>query len=432
MNGPTEHSADWASSPQLEARRAAVVLFSTYPADPRPRRAAEALLEHGFHVEVICLRDDAKEVADEFFNGVRVTRVPLRHRRAGKLNYIAQYTTFTFIASAILALRSLRHRYHLVHVHNMPDFLILSALVPKLLGARAILDLHDPMPELMITIYGLGHQSFPVRFLQIVERLSIRLADAVITVNEACKKIFSARSCTPSKVTVVMNSPDSDIFEYRSADSDATARRDISKPFVIMYHGSLVERHGLDVAVAALSKVRESIPNAQLLIYGRSTEFLLRVLASIERTPLSAAVRYLGPRNLEGIVEAIRNCDIGVVPNRRSLFTELNTPTRIFEYLSQGKPVIAPRAPGILDYFDEQDLVLFALGDADDLAQKIDYVFNHPEEVSQIVRRGQAVYHAHEWKNERTRFIRLVDGLVGARYPIAEVSKATAVSRGSR
>jgi glycosyltransferase involved in cell wall biosynthesis len=134
---------------------------------------------------------------------------------------------------------------------------------------------------------------------------------------------------------------------------------------------------------------------------------------------------------LEGIVEAIRNCDLGVIPNRRSLFTEINTPTRIFEYLSQGKPVIAPRAPGILDYFDEQDLVLFTLGDADDLAKKIEYVFAHPEEVSKIVRRGQAVYHAHEWKSERERFLRLVDGLVGARHPVAQVNKSTAVLTGS-
>ena len=366
-----EHNLDRVPS-RPPTSRAAVVLFSTYPADPRPRRAAEALLDHGFHVEVICLREDAEELADELFNGVRITRVPLRHRRAGKLRYIAQYVTFTFVAGAILALRSLRGRYDLVHVHNMPDFLILSALVPKLLGAHAILDLHDPMPELMITIYGLDQHSFPVRLLKVFERLSIRLADAVITVNEACKKIFSARSCAPTKVTVIMNSPDPDIFECRSVDVATTVHRDVSKPFVIMYHGSLVERHGLDVAVAALAKVRKSIPNAQLLVYGRSTEFLTRVLASIEESPLRRAVRYLGPKNLEGIVEAIRNCDVGVIPNRRSLFTELNTPTRIFEYLSQGKPVIAPRAPGILDYFNEQDLILFTLGDADDLANKID------------------------------------------------------------
>ena len=42
----------------------------------------------------------------------------------------------------------------------MPDMLILSALVPKLLGAKVILDLHDPMPELMQAIFGLQETDF--------------------------------------------------------------------------------------------------------------------------------------------------------------------------------------------------------------------------------------------------------------------------------
>ena len=138
-----------------------------------------------------------------------------------------------------------------------------------------------------------------------------------------------------------------------------------------MYHGSLVERHGLDLAVMALRKIRESFPSVELRIYGRSTPFLERVMDSVRKSELREVVRYLGPKKLEQIVEAICECDVGIIPNRRSIFTELNTPTRIFEYLSQGKPVIAPRAPGILDYFGPQELVFFELGDADDLAAKI-------------------------------------------------------------
>ncbi len=66
---------------------------------------------------------------------------------------------------------------------------------------------------------------------------------------------------------------------------------------------------------------------------------------------LSEAVQYLGPMKSGANPSCHPECDIGVIPNRRSVFTELNMPTRIFEYLSQGKPVIAPGTPGILDYF---------------------------------------------------------------------------------
>jgi glycosyltransferase involved in cell wall biosynthesis len=179
-----------------------------------------------------------------------------------------------------------------------------------------------------------------------------------------------------------------------------------------MYHGSIVERNGLDLAVTALGKIRDSLPNAELRIYGRSTAYLEQVMDSVRKLELSEAVRYMGPKNLGKIAEAIGECDVGIIPNRRSIFTELNTPTRIFEYLSQGKPVIAPRAPGILDYFSSQELVLFELGDVDDLAKKIAYVSRHPEEMLRMVERGQQVYQEHKWSSERLRFLKLVDGLL--------------------
>jgi glycosyltransferase involved in cell wall biosynthesis len=83
--------------------------------------------------------------------------------------------------------------------------------------------------------------------------------------------------------------------------------------------------------------------------------------------------------------------------------------------LSQAKPVIAPRTPGILDYFGPEDLVLFELGNADDLAAKIEYVFGHPQEMIEIVERGQKAYSTHKWSTERLRFLRLADGLLNKR-----------------
>ena len=59
-----------------------MVVFSSYPANPRPRRAAEALLQEGMQVEVICQRD-ADAPKRESVAGVNVTRVPVIHHRGG-------------------------------------------------------------------------------------------------------------------------------------------------------------------------------------------------------------------------------------------------------------------------------------------------------------------------------------------------------------
>jgi glycosyltransferase involved in cell wall biosynthesis len=387
----------------LQGRRVGVVLLADYPSDPRPRRAAEALVAQGMEVEVICVRRKRSDPARLELNGVKIRRLPLHHKRGGKLAYAFFYLGFLTASFWILAFRSLTRRYALIHVHNMPDFLVFSSLLPRLFGAKVVLDLHDPMPELMQTIYEIPEQSRGVRLLKFVEKISIGYAHGVITVNETCRKIFAARSCPIEKVNVVMNSPDESIFALRApAQMDQS---DTSRPIVVMYHGSLVERNGLALAVEAVARVRAKNPRVELRIYGYNTPFLAEVLEKSKAEGIEDCVRYLGPKKIEEIVGSIDECDLGIIPNLRNIFTEINTPTRIFEFLARGKPVIAPSADGVLEYFGEEELVLFELGSAEDLADRIEFAVDHPQELLEITKRGQAVCVKHRWSQERVGFV---------------------------
>jgi glycosyltransferase involved in cell wall biosynthesis len=287
---------------------------------------------------------------------------------------------------------------------------VFSALVPKLLGARILLDLHDPMPELMTAIFGFKEKSLPVRILKRAEKLSIKFTDRVITANLAWERIFSSRSCDLAKIQVVMNSPDEEIFRFRPFEQ--SNGQPGAKPFIIMYHGSIVERHGLDLAVEALEVVRQNIPQAELMVYGAATPFLEVVMDTVRRKGLDQAVHYLGHKSLERISEAIAECDLGIIPNRCSTFTELNTPTRIFEYLSRGKPVIAPFTQGITDYFGKEDLLYFELGNVRDLAHKIEHAYLHPSRVRRLVEQGQKVYLSHRWAVQKHAFLETIAQLL--------------------
>jgi glycosyltransferase involved in cell wall biosynthesis len=395
----------------LRGRRAAVLLFSYYPSDVRPGRAAEALVREGMQVELICLRRSREEPARETFNGVSIRRLRMRRWRGSASVYLAQYAAFLLITFVLLTVRSLRRRIALVHVHNMPDVLVFSALVPKALGAKVILDLHDPMPELLMTIFRLGPNSLAVRLLKRLERWSVVFADMVITVNIACKEIFVSRGCPPEKIRIVMNAPDEEVFTLRSPTSAPRLR---GRPFVLMYHGTIVERNGLDLAVTALAALRRTVPGAELRIYGHAAPFLDVVMEQVRRSGLTDAVRYLGGKSVEEIVAAIDACDVGIIPNRRNAFTEINTPTRIFEYLSRGKPVITGRARGVQDYFADDALFFFELGDAGDLARVITHVFHHPDEVERVVKRGQELYLTHRWSEERRHLVTGAATLLGA------------------
>src|SRR4029077_7204448 len=211
-----------ASRSRLAGKRVAMVTFSPYPYDPRPRRAVDALVGEGASIDMICLGDESAPKR-EVLNGVNVLRLAIKHDRRGKFAYAYRYAAFILTSSAIFAWRALRRRYDLVYVHNMPDILIVSSLFPKPLGAKVVLDLHDPMPELMMTIFDAPQSGKSVQLLKRLEKWSIARADLVITVNVACKRIFSARSCPPEKIAVVMNSPDGRIFPFRGTRSETLA-----------------------------------------------------------------------------------------------------------------------------------------------------------------------------------------------------------------
>jgi glycosyltransferase involved in cell wall biosynthesis len=207
-----------------------------------------------------------------------------------------------------------------------------------------------------------------------------------------------------------MNAPDGDIFPYRSSLSYPV--RTPGQPFKFMYHGSLVDRNGFELAVDALALIVKTIPTAELLVYGRSTPYLEQVMTKAGTLGISEHVRYLGAKTLEELVHEIENCDVGVIPNQLNTFTEINTPTRIFEYLALGKPVIAPNTQGIRDYFDSDSLIFFEPGNSKDLAEKMVYVTSDPTKAAAIAEKGQRIYLAHTWQQERETLVGLVAGLL--------------------
>jgi glycosyltransferase involved in cell wall biosynthesis len=394
----------------LKGKVVAMATFSSYPADPRPRRAVDALLEAGMRVDLVCLGDSDEPVREKI-GGLTVLRVPIAHTRGGKFTYLYKYSVFIALVGVIFAVRALRRRYDLVHIHNMPDVLVISGLLPKAFGAKIILDMHDPMPELMGTILHRGEDSLSVRMLMKLEKWSMARADAVITVNEAFQRIFASRSCKAEKIGIVMNAPDEKIFATKPGQP-VPQDKPRHAGFAIMYHGSLLERNGADLAVDALAKVRRDLPGAQLFIYGKKTPFLEKAMGQAGEKGVSESVHYLGPKTLEDVVRAIEDCDVGIIPNPRSAFTEINMPTRIFEFLAMGKPVIAPRTRGICDYFGADSLIFFEPGNTDDLAQKLAYVFTHPLDVAEVVKRGRDVLQKHSWAGEKRRFVELVGHLL--------------------
>jgi glycosyltransferase involved in cell wall biosynthesis len=395
--------------------RSAMVTYSPYPADPRVRREAEAYAEAGMSVDVICITDGSGS-RKENVHGVNVYRLPFSRRRAGKLRYAWEYGCFLFTAFFTLSYLYARKCYNVVHVHNMPDILVFCALIPRLCGAKVVLDLHDPSPEIFMAKYGVDKKHFVVRLLCLAEKFSIWFAHLVLTPNLSFKRLFVSRGCPDAKIHVIMNSPLESIFRGPGNGSPGGST-DKRQKFVVMYHGMITERNGVDLAIRAISAVRREIPDIAFEFYGAG-DFVDLCLSLVKELGLDDAVTFRGCVPLETIAKVIESIDVGLVSNRPSIHWEHAMPTRIFEYLSMGKPVIAPRTGGILDYFGADDLYFFESGNTQSIIEAIMDVYRNRTQRLRKIERGMAVYKRHRWQIQRNRLQELVRALTEAHAPI--------------
>ncbi len=387
----------------------AMVVFSYYPFDPRVRREAEALVGKGISVDVICLQYK-DQIFIENYEGVNVYRIPLKRKRLSRLRYLWEYTSFFLVAFIKLSLLHIKKRYKVVQVHNMPDFLVFTALVPRIIGAKIILDLHDPTPEVYMTKYSIPITHPTIRFLLFLERMAILFSDMVLTPNIAFLNIFVSRSCNKNKIHVVMNSPDEKIFNKENPGTDTEP--DNIDSFIVMYHGFIAERNGLGTALEAINIVRDKVPGIIFNIYGDG-DYREQFLNRVRELNLQGIVKYHGTVPLEIIADKIKSINIGIVPNNKTPFTDINLPTRIFEYLSMGKPVIAPSTRGILDYFNDDSIFFFEPGNMESLAEKIIESHDNPEYTKSVLNRGISVFQKFRWEIEKKHYVDLVKKLIG-------------------
>jgi glycosyltransferase involved in cell wall biosynthesis len=379
--------------------------YSFYENDNRVLRYAEALTRRGDQVDVVALRRPGQEWRGRS-NGVTVYRLQQRSRdERAPIIYLIKILWFCVKAFGMLALGSLRKRYDVVHVHNMPDFLVFAAVVPKLLGTRIILDVHDLLPEFYLGKFGVRTTSVLYRSLLLVERLSCRFADHVIIANHLWHQTLITRAVPSRRCTPILNYPDLDFF--RPAGGRPTTR---AGSFRMLYPGTLNHHQGVDLAIAAFAEVSERMPGAELLIYGEGpSRDGLREQAA--RLNIADRVIIRDPVALHSVPALMASVHVGVVPKRADGFGNEAFSTKTLEFMACGVPVIVSRTRIDLHYFDARVVRFFTPGDIADFAQQMLWAFEHPEQLQEMA--AAASRHAvdYSWQRHSTEYLQIVDGL---------------------
>jgi glycosyltransferase involved in cell wall biosynthesis len=379
--------------------------YTFYESDNRLMRYAEPIAQAGNDVDVIALRR-AGQAWSAVTSGVRVFRIQRRTINEKSTNaYLLKLVWFFVKSAVVLTLLQLRRRYDIVHVHNVPDFLVFATFAPKLMGARIILDIHDILPELYASKFGAAKDSLVFRSLLAVERKSCRFADHVIVANHLWYEKLIRRSLASDKCTAIMNYPDLTLFRPLRLG----CRRGEGK-FVILYPGSLNQHQGVDIAIKAFALVRNAMPGAEFHIYGEgparpSLEHLTRELGLEGRVKLRDQVP------LSEIPQLMASADVGVVPKRADGFGNEAFSTKVLEFMACGVPVVVSRTEVDAYYFDDSLVRFFESGHTADLGAALLWVYEHRTEHDAWIRNARDYAVRYSWQSRAVDYYALFDGL---------------------
>jgi glycosyltransferase involved in cell wall biosynthesis len=408
------------------------IVQGVYDIDPRVRRKAEALVAAGYAVDVLALRPEGGKKTYTL-NGVQVHTVALGKRRGSLARYFFEYSAFFVWTLVRLTTLMRRRRYTVVDVNTLPDFLIFAAVVARWMGATLVLDMHEITPEFYMSKYRIRRQSAMIRFLTLIERLSMSFADRVITISEPVEDLLVSRGLPREKSTILMNSADESRFV---APRGTVAVPDTGASFVMMYHGTLTHIYGLDLALDALALVQDQMPGAELWILGSGPEAsALAELTALRG--LGSKVRLVGQVAANEVPSWLQRCDVGLLPIRRDVFLDFAFPNKLPEFIISGKPVIVSRLRAIGHYFSDAGLAFFEPNDPADLGAQMVRLFRDGGIRVNLAIRARVEYEPIRWDVMKDRYLSLVEGLGGrlseaAVQGAATAAEVTAVERRSR
>lgn len=389
----------------LVRRRVCMVAFSAYESDNRVIRYAEALGRRGDMVDAVAVSRRVGQPATERIGHVNVHRVQFRGRKdhKQKVGYLLPLLRFWAASSWWLCRHHLRKRYDLIHVHNVPDFLAFCAWLPKLTGAKVILDIHDIVPEFYASKFHLQPNSVGVRMLKQIEKAAASFSDHVIISNHLWHDKLVARSAPREKTSVVINHVDSHIFYPRK-------RTRTDGKFIILFPGGLQWHQGLDIAIRAFAKIVNRAPGIEFHIYGDGNmrEQLIELAQSLN---LNGAVKFNDPLPISEIANVMANADLGVVPKRADSFGNEAYSTKIMEFMSLGVPVVISRTKIDSYYFDDNVVRFFESGNEEALAQAMLEAIEKKEVRQKLITNAYTYVARNSWETKRAEYFNLVDTL---------------------
>ena len=366
------------------------------------RRNAETLVKEGYEVDVICVGREGQP-RTEALDGVRVHRIYYLYHRGSVFWYIFDYMCFFILASLMLTRLSIKKRFSVIEVCNIPDFHIFTTLLPKLFGSKVIFSMFEKTGAVFTESLRLSNTHIFIKIINFITKMVMHYADHIIFTDIVVQKESIENFKIPSgKTTLVLNVPDESVFNL-----EPVYRDDPDHDFCITIVSSILQRYGLQTMLQAVPLLLKEIPNLKVHIIGGG-DFFPHMKKMAEEMGIEEYLNCTDIIPYEQVSKYIAMADICVAP----MLDDVGTPNKVLEYIAMGKPTISTDLPGLKALFDDNTIVYYHPGDKHELADRILELYQNPEKRTALSISAKELYRQYHWPIMKQAYLKVYKKLL--------------------
>jgi len=260
-----------------------------------------------------------------------------------------------------------------------------------LLGVKTILDVHDTMEQSEAISNGVSALN------RETEKYCFRNATIVsFSLNPAMWARLSEMYQIPEekKVVFVPNA-----FEESFMGEHQEAYKSVEGRFNICYIGGLGKNRGVDILVRACLHLHSKYPYIKLYLFGEYSEGFSGDMIDIIESSDFITRKVVKRKDLPGMLKDI---DLFVMPyNPKIDYTNLCSPTKYFEYMATGRPILSTKCKSILDLADGG--VIYADYNVIDFEEKIEKLMTNRELREKLSAEQESQRCSHTWQERAKR-----------------------------
>ena len=338
--------------------------------------------------------------------GIRVVRVKtFITRNEGVVLRTVDFLSFLFTGASA----ALFEKRPDVVVATSPQFFTAVAgwMVGAARGVPFIFELGDLWPASIVAV-GAIHHSVALKWLERFELFLYRRSACVVALTQAFKENLTARGTSPDKIAVVVNGVD--LFRYapRPRDEALSELWDLKGRLVVGYIGTHGMAHGLRNVLDTADRLRDE-KNLRFILAGAGAE-RSALMAEARNRRLDNVV-FVPPQPKENMPAIWSLCDVALVHLRNTDTFKGVIPSKIFEAMAMGLPIILATPEGEASRIVAEDRagIWVPAEDPDALAQAVRRLMYDSEARRALAAQSLAAAPKHTRENQARKMLAVLE-----------------------